>query len=67
MKLPGVRRLVRLMGGDVKATSTPGQGSCMSFTVVLARTGDLPSSGAGGAGTAAVSTRALPMQGMDLR
>lgn len=61
-----VSRLVRLMGGDVKATSTPGQGSCMAFTVVLARKGDVPSSGAGSSGATAASMRAQPMQGMDL-
>ncbi|WP_295434925.1 PAS domain S-box protein [uncultured Thiodictyon sp.] len=31
-------RFVRLMGGELRADSTPGQGSCFSFTLVLAPT-----------------------------
>ena len=31
-------RFVRLMGGELSADSTPGQGSCFSFTLVLAPT-----------------------------
>ncbi|MEO8058841.1 MAG: ATP-binding protein [Burkholderiales bacterium] len=34
-----VARLVKLMGGEVQATSTPEQGSCFSFTVRLLRGG----------------------------
>jgi signal transduction histidine kinase/CheY-like chemotaxis protein len=30
------RRLVRLMGGDIHVDSTPGRGSCFSFTLVFA-------------------------------
>jgi signal transduction histidine kinase len=32
-----VARLVKLMGGEVQVTSTPGQGSCFSFTLRLTR------------------------------
>ena len=32
-----VARLVNLMGGEVQVTSTPGEGSCFSFTVQLLR------------------------------
>ena len=34
------RRLVRLMGGDITVTSTPGKGSCFSFTIPLERQPD---------------------------
>ena len=32
-----VRRLVQLMGGEVEASSTPGEGTCLHFTVRLDR------------------------------
>ena len=36
------RRLVRLMGGDIHVDSTPGAGSCFSFTLVFPLPDELP-------------------------
>ena len=36
------RRLVRLMGGDIHVDSTPGQGSCFSFTLSFGLPADEP-------------------------
>ena len=62
-----VSRLVRLMGGEVSASSTLGQGSSMAFTVEMGHAPAAASTGGSASANAEAGTGRQPLQRMDHR